>query len=86
MIKARGGGKVTFSAQLQDLPSGTFFEFDNTPIMLWHGRLYSWSHFGYVALSSAIAPITLVQVLTPASIVAMYSHGFQPQVHDSVCG
>jgi hypothetical protein len=78
----RGGGKQTYSAQLDTLPSGTFVEYRHAPHLLWKGRLRPWSFSGYGAPIKASA--TEVAVLTPQSIVQVFHSGLLPQVHASV--
>ncbi len=79
----RGGGKVTFNDKLQNLPTGTFIELEGIPYLIWLGKLYPCSHHGYGQSLSVLPEAIHVRVLTPASIVAMFRHGFKPQVHES---
>lgn len=79
----RGGGKPTFAAALNALPSGTFFELDNAMHLVWQGRTHCWSFGGY-SRSDLPFGSQQVRVLTPASIVRMFEQGFVPQVHASV--
>lgn len=79
----RGGGKVTFQAELKAVPTGSFIEFNGAALLLWLGRLYLWSHHGYGRTSLVLSPSELVTVLTPASIFKLLQHGFEPQVHES---
>lgn len=81
----RGGGKVTYQAQFQNLPSGALIELEGKAHLLWRGQLHQWSHQGYEKSQVDLAPSAHVQVLTPASVVAMFRYGFEPQVHKSVC-
>lgn len=77
-----GGGKVMFSAALNELPSGTIFEHENAAFLVWKGAIHRWSFDGYTPslLQFGAQP---VKVLTPASIVRMYRDGFIPSVHAS---
>lgn len=79
----RGGGKVTFNDKLLNLPAGTFIELEGIPYLLWLGKLFPWSHHGYGQPLSALPKAIQVTVLTPVSIVAMFRHGYKPQVHES---
>jgi len=76
----RGGGKVTYTAILADLPFGAMFESDGAIYLNWSRGQLPWSFKGY-GLPAAIAPSTSVQVLTPASVVRMFQSGFKPGVH-----
>ena len=79
----KGGIKVTYEAPLETPPPGCFIEILNQPYLLWNDQLHLWSHTGYQKSNLTLLPTTLVSVLTPASIVAMFRHGFRPQVHHS---
>lgn len=65
------------------LAPGGFILVDGTPCLLWDGRVLPWSHEGYGAPLPAPAGKEEVEVLTPASIVAMFRAGFGPQVDGS---
>lgn len=80
----KGAQKVTYTAQLADLPSGTFVELDDKPYLLWDKYLYLWSAEGYKVSDIAVSAIGSVSVLTPASIVKTYYGGFVPEVHQSL--
>lgn len=79
----RGGAKVTFAERLGLLPSGTFIALDGRACLIWRGALFAWLHTGYRAMERAPAADAEVTVLTPRSIVALFRHGFVPQVHPS---
>jgi len=78
----RGGGKQTYTAQLDSLPSGTFVEYRRMPHLIWRGRLWPWSFRGYAA---SVEPHAIeVVVLTPKSIVRIFRSGLLlPQVQES---
>lgn len=78
----RDGGKQTYRARLDTLPSGAFVEYRHAPHLLWHGSLRPWSFGGYGAPIKARS--TEVIVLTPKSIVRVFQSGLLPQVHASV--
>lgn len=80
----RDRSKVTYSARFGDLPAGTFIALEGAPYLLWRGRLFPWSHWGYGEPRAPLPPEERVSVLTPASIVAMFRAGFLPEVHESV--
>ena len=77
-----GGGKVMFSAAVQDLPSGAMFEHEGAAFLVWNGAVQRWSFEGYAPSTLQAGP-QQVDVLTPASIVRMYANGFIPNVHTS---
>lgn len=79
----RGGGKATFRAKFETLPRGTFIEHEGEAFLIWEGRLLKWSFSGYSPAAPADLPSGEVNVLTPASIVAVLRLGFLPQVHES---
>lgn len=79
----RGGGKVTFQAELKVVPEGAFIELNGVAFMLWLGQLHQWTPHGYIQPDLTMSPSSVVTVLTPASIVRLLMHGFKPQVHES---
>ena len=80
----RGGGQVTHDEMIRNLPDGVFVEFEGKAALLWRGHLHTWSHLGYVGRHTINASITVVQVLTPRSVVAVLREGLDVEVHDSV--
>lgn len=78
----RGGSKVRYTAPMNSLPFGTMFEHDHSAYLIGKQAIYLWSASGYHP--AELAPASEVHVLTPASVVASFSHGLKPQVHDSV--
>jgi len=79
----RGGGKVTYSTEFNNLSDGTFIDFGGNACMLWKRRLKSWSPGGYTKATEMPAANELVTVLTPFSIVQLYANGLVPQIHRS---
>lgn len=79
----RGGGKVTYTHRLADLPPGTMVQIEGSPFLVWAGRLFPWTHYGYQQSESILNSPTDVAVLTPKSIVSCYRQGFKPQVHET---
>ncbi|MBV2187197.1 MAG: hypothetical protein KUL88_21965 [Rhizobium sp.] len=73
-----GRTKRIYRAPLDDLPDGCFFTTETaprTPLLLWEGKAYTWSHSGYGA------PLRLpdgaeVTVLTPPTLVAVLRAGY----------
>jgi hypothetical protein len=76
----RGGGKQTFAAQVQELPHGTMFDHNGLVYLSWKRGPLRWSFEGY-SPATALPPDSIVRVLTPMSIVRMFSNGFEPCVH-----
>lgn len=75
---SRNGEKVTFRANLADLPDGSIFVGDETPILLWNGQFLRWSFSGY---HTAQGPRSEeVSVLTPKPLIDLYSAGWTPEV------
>jgi hypothetical protein len=76
------GVKKTFKAQLATLPDGTFIAFEGQPeAYLWFQQnLYTWSFAGYSQLAQ-FDNSQIVDVLTPASYVAVLRAGYVPEVH-----
>jgi hypothetical protein len=75
--------KLTYAAQLAQLPDGVLVTLDGqaAPLLVQGERLYPWSFAGYGAPIARID--TLAQVLTPLSIVRAIAHGFVPRIHHS---
>lgn len=76
--------KAVFSCALVDVPEGAFISIDGNAYLLWSNALYLWSFNGYTKSSIERDLSTLVDVLTPRSIVELYKLGFKPEVHASV--
>ena len=76
----RGGGKVTFQMKFKDVPDGTFIGEDENSYLFWNSKLHLWSPDGYKEHSELPEGENIVTVLTPTSIVKMYTLGFKPQV------
>ncbi len=76
-------GPAQPAATLASLPDGVMVDVDGAA-HLWHsGRLASWSHAGYVRISTPLRS-TEVQVITPASFVNAIRAGFTVRVHPSL--
>ena len=79
---AKGGAKVTFEAQVSELPSGALFAHAGAAYLVDGDRYLPWSFEGY-SEAQTLSPSTGVSVLTPRSVVAAIRHGFHPLVHSS---
>lgn len=82
----RGGEKVMYEETLEMLPDGVMTELDDAnAYLVWRGQLLRWSFDGYARGEAPRLAAPNARVLTPASIVRMFRHGFQPDVHASAC-
>lgn len=81
----KGGLKNTYEAHVSELPGGTMFQHDGNAYLVFGSSQRRWSFQGYVP-GQAFAPSDVVSVITPRSIVAAFSQGFQPSVHSSAAG
>jgi len=77
----RARRKLTHRAPVAALPDGVMVRLGGGPGLLAGGRVRPWSFHGYGAPVQAGPGI--VEVLTPASIVAAITAGYQPLVHPS---
>ena len=79
------GKKVTFSAPVQSLPSGTMVEIAAHAYLVWDHNLYAWSFLGYQQVKDipSSLPDSSVTVLTPQSYVNTFQTGFLPRIHHS---
>lgn len=80
--------KNTFRARRGNIPSGAFVRYAQDgaqaqPYLIAGDRLLAWGPGGYMALVSPAAITEEVDVLTPASIVAVLSAGYHPMLHPS---
>lgn len=80
-----GWKQVMYPAQLGEIPDGMFVALSNdeTAYLVYQDQVYPWSPDGYQQ-PMAWDRTTLVQVLTPRSIVRTLRHGYQPAVHPSL--
>jgi hypothetical protein len=79
----KGSGKVTYEEELKNIPDGVMIELDTVAYLIWRQQLLKWSFHGYIQGEAPRFPTQSVRVLTPASIVQMFRHGFRPDVHES---
>lgn len=78
------GRKVTYTADIANLPDGVMVASGETAVLIWRGRQFDWSFEGYRPRPVPLEG--LVDVLTPKPLVELIRAGFVPQVHASVCG
>ena len=79
----RSRRKLSYRAHIADLPDGVMLRFGGEPGLLLGGQVHPWSFRGYGAPSPFTAGSLEVEVLTPPSIVAVITAGYQPLVHHS---
>jgi hypothetical protein len=77
--------KVTYEAELDSLPNGSFVAIDDSsPYLVWEDALFLWTPEWYARKERRRSgPVT---VLTPQPIVRCFRQGYVPQVHDSARG
>lgn len=80
-VDARGG-KVVYTADFADLPSGAMVRVDARALLILAGALAEWSPDRYRAVRPRPAR-GLVEVLTPRAMVAVLSAGYCPMLHPS---
>ncbi|MCO5947876.1 hypothetical protein [Mucilaginibacter flavidus] len=71
--------KVTFEADINDLPDGTFVQLDDEPYLISNHLIHHWTPFGYDKTASFLS-LSKVTVLTPKSTVAAFRAGYRPQL------
>ena len=76
-----GREKRTHEMRIDDLPDGAFIALDGTAFALRGSSLLRWSESGYA--EKIARPRGMAEVLTPPSIVAVLSAGYQPHWHPS---
>ncbi len=81
--RLNGRMKRTYRARLEDLPDGTFVALDGESWLLLESQLLAWSDGGYCERKPLERAPPEVDVLTPASIVAILAHGYIPFLHPS---
>ena len=75
--------KLSYPANVAGLPDGVMVRIDGEPGLLLDGQVHRWSFHGYGAPAPAGPAEAEVEVLTPPSIVAAITSGYQPLVHYS---
>lgn len=75
----RNGNKVTFEADINELPDGTFILIEGEPYLLKGQEIYHWTPFGYG--EGIPLPVTeKVTVLTPKSTINAFRAGYNLQI------
>lgn len=80
--------KVTFTARRADIPSGAFVRYAQDgaqakSYLVIGDHLLAWEPAGYSAFITPSEIADAVEVLTPASIVAVLAAGYRPMLHPS---
>ena len=68
--------------QLASVPDGAFIRWQGKPYLMYEGALLEWCFHGYASPIS-VATDVKVDLLTPPTIVAIISAGYQPRLHQS---
>lgn len=76
------GCKTRHARAIDDLPDGVMIVHDEKPRALRRGRLWLWTHQGYVD-GGARPDGRTVEILTPPSIVSVLRAGYEPVWHPS---
>jgi hypothetical protein len=71
--------KVLHQRRLSDIPEGTFILINTEPWLYLNGKLHHWTPFGYEDCLDA-SQTSLLDVLTPGSIVNAFRAGYVPQI------
>lgn len=77
------GSKVTYQSSLNEVPNGVFISIDGIAVLKWNNKLFEWSAAGYSNFDGTLSDNSVVDVLTPKSIVGAIGAGYIPQVHPS---
>jgi len=78
----RKGNKLTFEADIKDLPDGTFILIEDEPYLLADQKIYHWTPFGYD--EGITLPSGTITVLTPKSVINTFRAGYYPQIKDDI--
>jgi len=77
------GKKITFDANIKELPDGTFIRIEDEPYLLAGQHIYHWTPFGYD--KGIPLPVSEnVTVLTPKSTINAFRAGYQPQIKNDI--
>ena len=78
-----GRAKRTWRSDVAALPDGTYVSIDGIARIVWRGELVAWTDAGYADRQTR-PEHREVDVLTPPSIVALFTAGYVPEVHPSL--
>jgi hypothetical protein len=77
-----GRKKRTYRDNLANLPDGTYVVLDEKAWLVWGDALLEWSDSGYIDRGTR-PKRGEAEVLTPRSIVGIFTAGYHPSVHPS---
>lgn len=80
--RVRKGAKVTYEAELDSLPNGSFVEMEGSAWLVWDDGLLLWTPGAYKARRPRLHGLN-VTVLTPQPIVYCLAAGYVPEIHPS---
>ena len=80
--RRNGRKKRTYRADVATLPDGTYVVLDGAAWLVYRAELLGWSDTGYRTRRPRPAHAA-VDVLTPRSIVAVFTAGYAPGIHPS---
>lgn len=80
------GSRARVDEAVASLPNGVILEASRVYWLKWRDLFFPWSFAGYGEPKELSEMPTLARVVTPPSIVRMYTNGFTPQVHPSAFG
>jgi len=75
----KNANKITFEANPQTLPDGTFIQLENEPYLIANNMIHHWTPFGYDNRMPLPAS-PMVTLLTPKSTVNAFRAGYMPQM------
>lgn len=80
----QNGLKITYKEQLQNLPNGVFLKLNESDdsYLYYDQKVLKWNEAYYSEILQ-LPLITFVDVLTPKSIVNLFSIGFEVDIHHS---
>lgn len=80
------GSRASVDEAVTSLPNGVILEASSVYWLKWRDLLFPWSFAGYGEPKELSEMPKFAKVVTPPSIVRMYTNGFTPQVHPSAFG
>lgn len=84
-VRSRSRRQIRFAAPLDTLPDGSFIRIDGdeTPWLVWRGRLFAYAPEGYGQSRQKPEGIA-VGVLTPRPAIAALQAGYVPRIHRDI--
>lgn len=72
------GSKGTYEEEAGRLPDGSFISYEDKAHLVFGGKMYLWTPFGYEEGRALVEG--KVEVLTPRSVVNVFLRGYGPQI------